>query len=95
MSWLPIILVSLGILVAGGALLIKKLPKSYIKFPAGAPVENTSGAVQGATTISTKRFFIDISGAVENSGVYQIPDDSRIKNVLITAGGLSAKANRK
>lgn len=37
---------------------------------------------------------VDISGAVERPGVYLIPNDSRIDDVLITAGGLSPKASR-
>lgn len=38
---------------------------------------------------------VDIEGAVERPGVYEIPNDSRIQDVLITAGGMTAKANRK
>lgn len=38
---------------------------------------------------------VDIEGAVERPGVYEIPNDSRIQDVLITAGGMTAKASRK
>lgn len=37
---------------------------------------------------------VDIAGAVEKPGLYEIPYDSRIQDVLISAGGLSPKANR-
>lgn len=44
--------------------------------------------------IKPRTIKVDVSGAVEKPGVYEIPDDSRVKDVLITAGGLSAKADR-
>lgn len=44
--------------------------------------------------LNPRKISVDIAGAVERPGVYEIPDDSRVKDVLITAGGLSAKANR-
>ncbi|MBI3558867.1 helix-hairpin-helix domain-containing protein [Candidatus Gottesmanbacteria bacterium] len=31
----------------------------------------------------------------KQTGVYEVPNDSRIQDVLITAGGMTAKANRK
>lgn len=47
-----------------------------------------------AGEMKVKNVVVDISGAVEQPGVYAIPYDSRISNVLITAGGLSPKADR-
>ncbi|MFC1790519.1 helix-hairpin-helix domain-containing protein [Patescibacteria group bacterium] len=37
----------------------------------------------------------DIQGGVENPGVYQLPFGSRVKDLLIEAGGLSAEADRE
>ncbi len=37
---------------------------------------------------------IDIEGAVIHPGIYEMANDSRIQEVLITAGGLAPKANR-
>lgn len=37
---------------------------------------------------------IDIEGAVIKPGIYEMANDSRIQDVLITAGGLAPKANR-
>lgn len=37
---------------------------------------------------------IDISGAVEKPGMYELPNNYRISDVLISAGGLSPKADR-
>jgi len=44
---------------------------------------------QPSTTI-----FVDIEGAVQNPGVYELPVNSRINDLLIRAGGLSAAADR-
>lgn len=51
----------------------------------------------GTSTAAAKGRYIkvDIEGAVERPGVYEIPYDSRTQDVLITAGGLTAKADRK
>ena len=38
--------------------------------------------------------FVDIEGAVQNPGVYELPANSRINDLLIRAGGLSAAADR-
>ena len=38
--------------------------------------------------------FVDIGGAVINPGVYQLSEGSRLKDVLVMAGGLSELADR-
>lgn len=38
--------------------------------------------------------FVDIQGAIEKPGVYQLPAGSRINDLLIKAGGLSGEADR-
>ena len=38
--------------------------------------------------------FVDIEGAVQNPGVYELSVNSRINDLLIRAGGLSAAADR-
>lgn len=42
-----------------------------------------------------KTIFIDIEGAVVVPGLYKLPQDSRIQDSLIAAGGLSATADRE
>ncbi|PIP57304.1 hypothetical protein COY30_00815 [Candidatus Woesebacteria bacterium CG_4_10_14_0_2_um_filter_44_9] len=37
---------------------------------------------------------VEISGAVENPGVYKLPLDARVEDLLIVAGGLSSGADR-
>lgn len=48
-----------------------------------------------SNSLEPKIIKIDIEGAVERPGVYEMTNDSRTQDVLITAGGLTAKANRK
>lgn len=38
---------------------------------------------------------VDLRGAVQNPGVYELPADSRINDLLIRAGGLAASADRE
>lgn len=47
------------------------------------------------SSLEQKMIKVDIEGAVESPGVYEMTNDSRTQDVLITAGGLTAKANRK
>ena len=50
----------------------------------------SSDSSQSAATI-----FVDIQGAVEKPGVYELPASSRINDLLIQAGGLSVAADRE
>lgn len=57
------------------------------------PISNNfSASVSGELRV--KKIKVDIAGAVERPNVYEIPYDSRIQDVLITAGGISPKADR-
>lgn len=46
-------------------------------------------------TAATMKIWVDIQGAVEKPGVYELTADSRLNDLLIMAGGLSAKADRE
>ncbi len=39
--------------------------------------------------------WVDLSGAVEKPGVYELPTEARMKDLLARAGGLSAEADRE
>lgn len=39
--------------------------------------------------------FVDLEGAVEKPGIYELPAESRVNDILVRAGGLSAKADRE
>ena len=42
----------------------------------------------------TKTIFIDVAGAVERPGVYQLDSKARINDALVAAGGLAESADR-
>ena len=42
-----------------------------------------------------KYLVVDIEGAVEKPGVYELPSNSRVKDVLALSGGLSSEADRE
>lgn len=44
--------------------------------------------------VSGGTIFVDLEGAVENPGLYELPSGSRVNDLLIRAGGLSAEADR-
>ncbi len=57
------------------------------------PVESESSEMESAESISEaditgKTIFVDLSGAVVNPGVYEVPEGSRIYEVIHLAGGL-------
>lgn len=60
--------------------------------------QNTGGESSPSANIrdlkDSKGIVVDIEGAVVKPGVYELPNNSRIQDLLITAGGLSAKADR-
>ncbi len=43
----------------------------------------------------TGMIWVDLAGAVMNPGVYELPNESRFKDLLTRAGGLSASADRE
>lgn len=46
-------------------------------------------------TISPKEIVVDIEGAVTKPGVYQVISSSRLQDVVVKAGGFSAKADHE
>lgn len=44
--------------------------------------------------LKPNQIIIEVSGAVENSGVYKLNEESRIEDAIILAGGISADADR-
>jgi competence protein ComEA len=80
----------LGLIFLGGGLLGLKIfqynesPKVEIL---GEEAEET---IVRSTTVK-----VEIAGAVVKPGVYELPDGSRINDLLTLAGGLAAKANRE
>lgn len=59
-----------------------------VEFVSGQGVEETSTSAQ-------QKVFVDISGEVENPGVYQLDGNARVQDALTAAGGLGVDADRK
>ncbi len=58
-------------------------------------VAETPQATEFVKGVNTVKFIkVDVSGAVVKPGLVEIPSDSRVQDVLITAGGFEAKADR-
>ena len=82
---LPLIAGSLGLLlILIGVRVATSQTGQTIEF-----VENTASTAAHPTEL-----IIDVSGAVENPGVYKLTSSSRIQDALLAAGGLSADADR-
>ena len=84
--------VPLVIALAGVVLIIGGIVYPKIKTEEPEVVVEKSETATSST--ATKFIIVDVEGAVEKPGVYQIPYDSRIVDALIPAGGLSANADR-
>ena len=89
---IPYILTGAGIFFIAVGILV-----NYIRQQHNIVLDSSDREATGTVSaeFKNKTIVIDISGAVESPGVYAVPYDSRISNVLITAGGLSPKADRK
>ena len=62
------------------------------------PEEITSLSPEAAKLSGEKfgnQVTVDVAGAVEKPGVYKLPSGSRIGDALVSAGGLSAEADRE
>lgn len=48
-----------------------------------------------STPTADSKIWADLEGAVQKPGVYELPGDARVNDLLIQAGGLSAEADRE
>lgn len=87
--WLPLALGILGMIFFAygliGLFAANKTSPEDIVFEASA---GKSSAVE------VKTILVDIEGAVVKPGVYKLPQDSRIQDAFVIAGGLAAAADR-
>ena len=59
--------------------------------PAPVVVGKSSSA---KTTVSTAKIFVHIAGKVRKPGIYQLDSGARVYDLVLLAGGFSAKANQ-
>lgn len=84
-GWVVIGGVGLLLLVSGTIILLRGSQPKAVEI-----VEEEVASSSAQTTMA-----IDIEGAVEHPGVYQIPMGSRVADALVAAGGLSSVADRE
>ncbi|MBU1032247.1 helix-hairpin-helix domain-containing protein [Patescibacteria group bacterium] len=81
---LPIGLALMGIVLIIGGVFASGLNKAQPKvFPKESLIQNQ------------KLISVDVSGAVNKPGVYQVKDESRIEEAIASAGGFSENANKE
>ncbi len=92
---LPIVLGGAGILLIGSgvfATLSQKENSSKMQFQSGNRNNASSSAKSSESQDGT--IVVDIEGAVISPGIYKIPLGSRLHDILVASGGLSAQADR-
>lgn len=91
-NWARLLPFFLGAVLVGlGLLMTKSSGKKEIE---GIEIiTGDEGEVAGSS--ENKTIWIDIAGAVINPGVYELPQDARVNDLLIAAGGLSGEADRE
>lgn len=62
-------------------------------YPNDAGTSGTEASDSGADITTQKLIFVQVSGAVENPGVYTLVDGSRVFEVIEKAGGLTIDAD--
>ncbi|MBC1501119.1 ComEA family DNA-binding protein [Listeria weihenstephanensis] len=60
-----------------------------------AKEETPAKEAKGTEVASTKMLIVDVKGAVNKPGVYELAPDSRVKDAILKAGGLSSEADVK
>jgi len=70
-------------LVGGGILVFRQKPQN-----------NNIEILSSSDEISGEEIVVEVSGEVQSPGVYQLPNNSRVNDALIAAGGISSNADR-
>lgn len=78
---LPIGLAIVGIVLIIGGIFASSVNKQKPQYP------------QESIVSSAKQISVDVSGAVNKPGVYQLKEGSRIEDAIAAAGGFSSSAN--
>lgn len=88
--WIPIILGVLGLIFLGYGLIGLVTSKSS----SDVVLQKPSDQIGSNNNDNTPKIIVDIEGAVISPGVYELPKDARMKDLIVKSGGLSASADR-
>ena len=78
-----------------GVLMLLGLVVMSVSLLRGIVESRSFEIVEEKHIVSEKEIIVDIGGAVVTPGVYSLPGGSRVKDVLVMAGGFSAEADRE
>ena len=68
----------------------------YFQNPQGEEITITETKIAEKNPVKTvKTIIVDVEGAVFKSGAYTIPENSRVQDALIAAGGITQEADKK
>lgn len=73
----------------------QKQEESVVPTTAVAKEEPVKSTTKEQEVVSTKSLIVDVKGAVNKPGVYELAPDSRVKDAILKAGGLSSEADVK
>ncbi len=83
---IPVVIGLVGLILIGlGVLGVFKVGQTEDKIEIISSEERTK---------TPEKILVDIEGAVQKPGVYELPLGSRLQDLLVAAGGLSAEADR-
>jgi competence protein ComEA len=89
--YLPILLGISGVVLLLYGLIVSVLPKNTTD----EVVFESASAKEQSGKGEEKQIIIDVAGAVLRPGVYKLPQDARVQDALIAAGGMSQQADRE
>jgi len=80
----------IGLILVGAGIIFFRQQSFSLGGQSSPSIEIISSQAQSKTSL----IWVDLEGAVEKPGVYQLAGQSRLNDLLIRAGGLSAAADR-
>ena len=101
--WMFVVVGVIGVGIVGyglwGAMRGEQASVEIVKGGGDFTPEEITSLSPEAAKLSGEKFgnqvTVDVAGAVEKPGVYKMPSGSRIGDALVSAGGLSAEADRE
>ena len=101
--WMFVVVGVIGVGIVGyglwGAMRGEQASVEIVKGGGDFTPEEITSLSPEAAKLSGEKFgnqvTVDVAGAVEKPGVYKLPSGSRIGDALVSAGGLSAQADRE